>query len=125
MRMGTTPPDAGTKLVYVLSLAKMTVTGRAKGAIAAAADVQRRRDGLAKARAEAADALVALQGDRGPALSPRPARGRTTRARDGAGDCGRQFARPRDVGARRSSRARSEAWSDVGIASGAAVPITA
>jgi len=46
------------------AVATMTSTGNAKSAIAASEAQQKRRDAIAKARQEAADRLVELQGDR-------------------------------------------------------------
>jgi hypothetical protein len=46
------------------AVAKMTSAGRAKSAIAATEAQQKRREGIARSRQEAADALVALQGQR-------------------------------------------------------------
>jgi len=46
------------------AVAKLTAAGNAKSAIAATEAQQKRRDVIAKARQEAADRLVALQGDR-------------------------------------------------------------
>jgi len=46
------------------AIAKLTAKGSAKSAIAATEAQQKRRDGIARARQEAADRLVELQGDR-------------------------------------------------------------